>query len=84
MKLHAFGDASGKVVEASVYAVVKQATSLNQGLVTAKARLAKHTSPRTSLGSQGRESPKQRTKCAARVSCNRSTLLAGQQHRITL
>ena len=41
IELHAFGDASGKDVAAAVYAVVKQPTSVNQGLVTAKARLAK-------------------------------------------
>ena len=41
IELHAFGDASGKGVAAAVYAVVKQPTSVNQGLVTAKARLAK-------------------------------------------
>lgn len=51
IKLHAFGDASGKGVAASVYAVVKQSSAINQGLVTAKARLAKQglTIPRREL-----------------------------------
>lgn len=51
IELHAFGDASGKGVAAAVYAVVKQPTSVNQGLVTAKARLAKQglTIPRREL-----------------------------------
>ena len=40
-KLHAFGDVSGKGMAASVYAVIKQSRTINQGLVTAKARLAK-------------------------------------------
>ena len=39
--LHAFGDASGHRVGAAVYAVVTQETQVNQGLVCAKARLAK-------------------------------------------
>ena len=38
---HAFGDASGRGVCASVYAVVKQASGVSQGQVTAKSRLAK-------------------------------------------
>ena len=42
IQLHAFGDASGKGITADVYAVVKQPTSVNQGLVTAKARLPYH------------------------------------------
>ena len=33
IELHAFGDASGKGVAAAVYAVVKQPSTLNQGLV---------------------------------------------------
>ena len=41
IELHAFGDASGKGVAAAVYAVVKQKAAISQGLVTAKARLAK-------------------------------------------
>ena len=51
IELHAFGDASGKGVAAAVYAVVKQPTSVNKGLVTAKARLAKQglTIPRREL-----------------------------------
>ena len=51
IKLHAFGDASGKGVAASVYAVVKQPSEINQALVTAKARLAKQglTIPRREL-----------------------------------
>ena len=40
-KLHAFGDASVRGVAAAVYAVVRQASKTTQGLVTAKARLAK-------------------------------------------
>ena len=38
--LHTFGDASGKGVAAAVYAVVEQPSGTNQGLVTAKSRLA--------------------------------------------
>ena len=51
IELHAFGDASGKGVGAAVYAVVKQPTVVNQGLVAAKARLAKQglTIPRREL-----------------------------------
>ena len=36
IELHAFGDASGKGVAAAVYAVVRQKTGINQGLVTEK------------------------------------------------
>ena len=39
--LHAFGDASGQGLAAGVYAVVQQHSVVTQGLVTAKARLAK-------------------------------------------
>ena len=51
IKLHAFGDMSGKGVATSVYAVIKQSSAINQGLVTAKARLAKEglTIPRREL-----------------------------------
>ena len=51
IKLHAFGDARGKGVAASVYAVIKQSSAINQGLVSAKARLAKQglTIPRREL-----------------------------------
>ena len=51
IQLHAFGDASGKGVAAAVYAVVVQESSTNQGLVAAKARLAKQglTIPRQEL-----------------------------------
>ncbi|XP_068721567.1 uncharacterized protein, partial [Montipora capricornis] len=51
IELYAFGDASGKGVAAAVYAVVKQPSTLNQGLVAAKARLAKQglTIPRREL-----------------------------------
>lgn len=49
--LHVFGDASGTGTAAAVYAVVYQDSSTNQGLVTAKARLAKKglTIPRLEL-----------------------------------
>ena len=49
--LHAFGDASGHGVGAAVYAVVTQESQVNQGLVCAKARLAKQglTIPRKEL-----------------------------------
>ena len=49
--LHAFGDTSGKGTAAAVYAVVRQARGVTQGLVTAKARLAKKelTMPRLEL-----------------------------------
>lgn len=39
--LHAFGDASGVGVVAAVYAVVQQPSGQNQGLVAARAQLAK-------------------------------------------
>ena len=39
--LHVFGDACEKGIAAAIYAVVEQLTTLNQGLVTAKERLAK-------------------------------------------
>lgn len=39
--LHAFGDTSGQGTAAAVYAVVHQTQGVTQGLVTAKARLAK-------------------------------------------
>ena len=41
VELHAFGDASGRGVAAAVYAVVRQNSGTTQGLVAAKARLAK-------------------------------------------
>ena len=46
--LHAFGDASGQGLAACVYPVVRQHSVVTQGLVTAKARLAKEglTMPR--------------------------------------
>ena len=49
--LHAFGDASGNGVAAATYAVVSQPSGQTQGLVTAKARLAKQglTIPRQEL-----------------------------------
>ena len=48
---HSFGDASGKGVGAAVYAVVTQPSGVSQGLVAAKARLAKQglTIPRLEL-----------------------------------
>lgn len=51
IELHAFGDASGRGVAAAVYAVVRQESGTTQGLVTAKARLAKRglTIPRLEL-----------------------------------
>eukprot|EP00794_Sanderia_malayensis_P000965 gene965-biopygen216 len=49
--LHAFGDASGQGVSAAVYAVVNQESSVNQGLLVSKSRLAKKglTIPRLEL-----------------------------------
>ena len=49
--LHAFGDASKNGVSAAVYAVVEQDQTTTQGLVSAKARLAKQglTIPRLEL-----------------------------------
>ena len=49
--LHAFGDASGQGLAAAVYAVVQQHSVVTQGLVAAKARLAKEglTIPRLEL-----------------------------------
>ena len=51
IELHAFSDASGRGVCASVYAVVTQASGVSQGLVTEKSRLAKQglTIPRLEL-----------------------------------
>ncbi|XP_046847100.1 uncharacterized protein LOC124440717 [Xenia sp. Carnegie-2017] len=51
ISLHAFGDASGKGVASVVYAVVKQSSGSTQGIITAKARLAKQgiTIPRLEL-----------------------------------
>lgn len=51
IKLHAFGDASGRGVAAVVHAVVTHSSSESQGLVTAKARLGKQglTIPRREL-----------------------------------
>ena len=51
MKLHAFGDASGRGVSAAVYAVVTQPSGVTQGLIAAKSRLAKQglTIPRLEL-----------------------------------
>ena len=51
IELHAFGDASKNGVCATVHAVVRQPSGVNQGLVTAKARLAKQglTIPRLEL-----------------------------------
>ncbi|XP_068690695.1 uncharacterized protein [Montipora foliosa] len=41
IELHAFGDSSKNGVCATVHAVVRQPSDVNQGLVTAEARLAK-------------------------------------------
>ena len=51
MRLHSFGDASGRGICAAVYAVVRQQSGVSQGLVTAKSRLAKSglTIPRLEL-----------------------------------
>ncbi|XP_068692652.1 uncharacterized protein [Montipora foliosa] len=51
IELHAFGDASKNGVCATVHAVVRQPSGVNQGLVAAKARLAKQglTIPRLEL-----------------------------------
>ena len=51
IKLHSFGDASGKGVAACVYAVVEQRSGHNQGLVAARSRLPKRglTIPRLEL-----------------------------------
>lgn len=51
IELHSFGDASGNGVAACTYAVVRQASGTNQGLVAAKARLPKRdlTIPRLEL-----------------------------------
>ena len=48
---HVFGDTSRTGTAAAVYAVVHQDSSMNQGLITAKARLAKKglTIPRLEL-----------------------------------
>jgi hypothetical protein len=44
--LHSFGDASGSGLAACVYAVVRQPSGTNQGLVAARSRLAK---PQTTI-----------------------------------
>ena len=51
IQLHAFGDASGHGVCATVYAVVAQASGVSRGLIAAKSRLAKEglTIPRLEL-----------------------------------
>lgn len=51
VELHAFGDACGRGVVAAVYAVARQDSGTTQGLVAAKARLAKQrlTIPRLEL-----------------------------------
>ena len=51
MELHSFGDARGQGVSAALYDVVRQASGTPQGLVAAKARLAKQrlTIPRLDL-----------------------------------
>ncbi|XP_022778095.1 uncharacterized protein LOC111319613, partial [Stylophora pistillata] len=51
IELHSFGDASTKEVAACVYAVVRQASGTNQGLIAAKSRLSKQglTIPRLEL-----------------------------------
>ena len=51
IKLHAFGDASGKGVAAAVFAVIEQPSGVSQGLVAAKSCLAKEqlTIPRQEL-----------------------------------
>ena len=51
IELHAFGDVSKNGVCATVHAVVRQPSGVSQGLVTAKARLAKQglTIPRLEL-----------------------------------
>ena len=41
IELHSFADVSGKGITAAVYAVVKQPSTLNQGIVAAKTRLGK-------------------------------------------
>ena len=51
IELHSFGDASGRGVSAAVYAVVRQMSGVNQGLIAAESRLAKQglTIPRLEL-----------------------------------
>ena len=51
MKIHTFGDASGKGVCAVVYTVVSQKSGTTQGLLTAKSRVTKQglTIPRLEL-----------------------------------
>lgn len=68
--LHAFGDASGRGVAAAVYAVVVQDQGVSQGLLTAKARLAKKslTTPRLELVS---------AHMAANLVCNVTEALEG-------
>ena len=54
MEFHAFGDESGRGVAAAVYTVVRQDSGTTQGLVAAKARLAKQrlTIPRLELAAE--------------------------------
>ncbi len=51
IKLHAFGDASGKGISAVVFAVLEQPSGVSPGQVCAKSRLAKEqlTIPRQEL-----------------------------------
>ena len=51
IELHSFGDASANGVAACVYAVVRQASGTNQGLISAKSRLSKQglTIPRLEI-----------------------------------
>ena len=51
IELHSFGDASAKGVAACVYAVIRQAAGINQGLNSARSRLSKQglTIPRLEL-----------------------------------
>ncbi|KAK3745904.1 hypothetical protein QZH41_000285 [Actinostola sp. cb2023] len=51
IELHAFGDASANGVAACVYAVLRQSSGTNQGLVAARSRLSKQglTIPRLEL-----------------------------------
>ena len=49
IELHAFGDASGNGVSTTIYATVTQDSGTSQGLLTAKARLAKKGLPTLQL-----------------------------------
>ena len=86
--LHAFGDASAQGVAAAVYAVVEQETGVKQGLVAAKARLAKQglSIPRLELvaGHMAVNLLIKRPRCSDWVPCSFTQCMARQHSRSPL